>query len=151
MSTPSQRNTFSKLKFIACLEPGDKINTRYLIKQPEGIWTRFSRTLLNYDNRNNTNIFITNTVNEAIDFIDNHRATDGLESKMADILLTDLNNSKNGLNNIMNTYADDLKFKCDIMTLIQYIDTKLEEYGYNKGVVIGSKSIVKKDKIDVEE
>jgi hypothetical protein len=45
-------------------------------------------------------------------------------------LIRDLNDSKSGLNNLKDTYSYDLKFCCDIDTIIQIIDSKLAETKY---------------------
>ncbi len=39
----------SSLKFIGKLKKGDKINTKFMYTQPDGVWTRFSRTFINQD------------------------------------------------------------------------------------------------------
>jgi hypothetical protein len=41
-------------------------------------------------------------------------------------LISDLRNSKNGLNNLKETYNLDVKFVCDLDTLLQTIDAKLD-------------------------
>jgi hypothetical protein len=41
-------------------------------------------------------------------------------------LIVDLKNSKNGLNNLKETYTLDVKFVCDLDTLLQTIDAKLD-------------------------
>jgi hypothetical protein len=46
-------------------------------------------------------------------------------------MIQDLENSKNGLNNLKDTYFDDLMFCCKIDTIIQDIDARLEEIKSN--------------------
>jgi hypothetical protein len=41
-------------------------------------------------------------------------------------IISDLKNSKNGLNNLKETYTLDIKFVCDLDTLLQTIDAKLD-------------------------
>ena len=48
----------SRLKFIGKVQKGDKINVKYMFIQPDGIFTRISRSLINHDNRNNTLNFV---------------------------------------------------------------------------------------------
>ena len=49
-------------------------------------------------------------------------------------LITDLKNSKNGLSNLKETYTLDVKFVCDLDTLLQTIDAKLDgECIFEKG------------------
>ena len=40
-------------------------------------------------------------------------------------LIRDLQNTKSGLNNLKETYISDVKFCCDMDTLLQLIDAKL--------------------------
>ena len=46
-------------------------------------------------------------------------------------LINDLKNSKNGLSNLKETYSMDIKFTCDLDTLLQTIDAKLSEIESN--------------------
>jgi len=45
-------------------------------------------------------------------------------------LISDLRDSKNGLMNLRETYVLDLKFGCDIQTMLQMIDAKLLEFSH---------------------
>ena len=91
----SGKEIISSLKFIGKLQKGDKINTKFMYRQPDGLPTRISRTFINQDNRHNT-----------INFIQN---------------------SREGLVNLKETYACDLKFCCDMDTILQTIHSKLKE------------------------
>ena len=46
-------------------------------------------------------------------------------------IVNDLKSSKNGLQNLKETYNNDIKFMCDIDVLIQIIDAKLLEMNDN--------------------
>lgn len=121
--------TMSNLKFIGELKKGDKINTKFIYRQPDGIMTRISRTFLNYDNRHNTLVFIKSTIDGAIDLIALHSRSDITSDKIiCRNILDDLDKSRLGLQHLKETYSEDTKFKCDMETLIQRIDLKIEEY-----------------------
>jgi len=118
----------SSLKFIGKLKKGDKINTKFMYTQPDGIWTRIQRTFVNHDNRHNTLNFLQRTIYNAFEVI--HTLNKSLrvsDQKMVNNVIDDLKNAKTGLTNIRETYSSDLKFNCDVSTLLQTIDTKLED------------------------
>ena len=122
----------SSLKFIGKLKKGDKINTKFMYTQPDGVWTRFSRTFINQDNRHNTLNFLQRTIFNAFEVITTHKhSKKQSEIKMIKNIIEDLKNAKTGLSNIRETYSSDLKFNCDISTLLQTIDSKLEDIGFS--------------------
>jgi hypothetical protein len=47
---------------------------------------------------------------------------------MCNNLIDDLKKSKSGIVNLKDTYVEDIKFCCDLETLLQMIDAKLIEY-----------------------
>ena len=51
------------LKFISKVSKGDKINSKKLLLQSDGIVTKISRSVYNVDNRQNALTFIQNTIN----------------------------------------------------------------------------------------
>lgn len=127
-SMESDKEVISRLKFIGKIQKGEKINVKYMFVQPEGIATRVSRTLINKDNRSNTLNFIRGTIARTFEIISSY-STSQKESQRHICLhvINDLNQSKNGLINLKDTYLDDIKFTCDIDTLLQEIDAKLAE------------------------
>ena len=45
-------------------------------------------------------------------------------------IISDLQNSKSGLNNLKETYTQDVKFVCDLDTLLQTIDARHQMRSY---------------------
>jgi hypothetical protein len=118
----------SSLKFIGKLKKGDKINTKFMYTQPDGMLTRIYRTLINHDNRTNALNFLQRTIHNSFEIMNNLEKSSKLSDyKIAKNIIDDLKNAKNGLTNIRETYSGDLKFNCDVSTLLQYIDSRLEE------------------------
>jgi hypothetical protein len=131
MESASVKDVVSNLKFIGELNNGDKINTLSLSRQPPGFMTSIKRTLAGNDNRHNTLHFLQKTLYTAFEIIE---TTDSTSMRASDKvvmrnLLKDVTKSKIGLSNLKETYASDLKFVCDIDTLIQFIDSKMEDFG----------------------
>lgn len=116
----------SRLKFIGRLQKGDKINTRRMFVQSEGIVTKIVRTLIRQDNRLNTLSFVQETVRRSFDLLEIYNKSDDTKyKKLEENMIRDLQNSINGINNLKNTYCDDVKFCCDMDTLLQIILAKL--------------------------
>jgi hypothetical protein len=128
MEDHNHREVLSRLKFISKIQTGEKINLRYMYIQNDGLITQFFRTLFP-DNRIKTFAFVTETINKSFEILKFYGASNKLSEKiMCRNLIYDLKESKNGLVNLKETYNLDLKFGCDIQTLLQMIDAKLLEY-----------------------
>lgn len=124
----SDKEVISRLKFIAKVQKGEKINVKYMFVQPEGIATRISRTLIHQDNRSNTLNFLRGTIARTFEIISTYTTSTKESYRHISIhVINDLRQAKNGLNNLKDTYLDDIKFTCDIDTLLQEIDAKLAE------------------------
>ena len=122
------RETLSRLKFISKIQTGEKINLRYMYIQNDGLITQIFRTLFP-ENRTKTFAFVTETINKAFEILKFYgKSTKVAEQIMCRNLISDLKESKNGLINLKETYNNDLKFGCDIHTLLQLIDARLLEY-----------------------
>ena len=130
MEDHNLREVLSRLKFISKIQTGEKINLRYMYIQNDGLITQFFRTLFP-DNRIKTFAFVTETINKSFEILKFYGTSTKLsEQIMCRNLIYDLKESKNGLVNLKETYNLDLKFGCDIQTLLQMIDAKLLEYEY---------------------
>ena len=122
---PNSEN-ISRLKFIGKIKKGEKINTRYMYIQPEGIVTTLSRTFFYQDNRVNSYNFCKETINNSLSILEEHEKINTHESaKICNNILTDLEEALKGLENLRITYIEDVKFCCDIDTIIELIKVRL--------------------------
>lgn len=118
----------SRLKFISKIKTGEKINVRCLTVQPDDISTSFSRTFYNKDNRQNTLAFIQNTVERSFELINYYHKSEKLSDQLLrNCIIDDLQSSKTGIQNLRETYSHDVKFGCDLDTIVQHIDAILSE------------------------
>ena len=125
----------SSLKFIGKLKKGEKINTKFMYTQPDGFFTRLSRTFINHDNRNNTLNFVQRTITNSFDIISKYEKSEKKSDiKMLSNIINDLQNAKTGLKNLKETYSEDTKFGCDISTLLQSIDNNMGDVIFEKKV-----------------
>jgi len=122
----TDKEILSRLKFIGRIRKGEKINVQHLCVQPQGIFTAISRFLFNQDNRSNTINFIQDTIFKAFTLLKEYKdSEEKSETLMSEYMVRDLISAKGGLNSLKQTYASDVKFCCDIDTLVQIIETKL--------------------------
>ena len=119
------KEIISKLKFIGRIKKGEKIDTHHMIVQRCGIITSIIRTALYQDNRNNTLTFVQTIIEMSFDLL--KKFTDQTDERMRNHMITDLKSSKNGIDALKETYVSDLKFCCDLDTIVQLIDTRLSE------------------------
>lgn len=125
----TNQEIISKLKFIGKLKKGEKINTRHMYVQPNGIGTSLSRTFIYQDNRGNALNFCQETISRAFELLITYeRSEKNSDKTLSTNLIHDLQQSTNGLNNLKFTYITDTKFCCDMDTLLEGINAKLENY-----------------------
>ena len=127
----TDKDVISKLKFIGCINKGEKINvcSTYPYIQQNDLATSLSRTFYCRDNRGNALNFLHRTIERSFKMA----ASYSLSKKKSDHIscrniVQDLVKAKRGMNNLKQTYPTDTMFCCEINTLIQDIDTKLSDY-----------------------
>jgi hypothetical protein len=124
----SNKETISRLKFIGKIQIGDKVNLKSMYIQPDGLVTQVLRSI-NQDNRNKTLIFLQDTISKTFEILKCYeKSVKNADQIMCSNLILDLKNSKMGINNLKETYTLDIKFVCDLDTLLQTIDAKLEGF-----------------------
>ena len=124
----SNKETISRLKFIGKIQIGDKVNLKSMYIQPDGLVTQLLRSI-NQDNRNKTLIFLQDTISKTFEILKCYeKSAKNADQIMCSNLILDLKNSKMGINNLKETYTLDIKFVCDLDTLLQTIDAKLEGF-----------------------
>ena len=122
------KETISRLKFIGKIQIGDKVNLKSMYIQPDGLVTQLLRSI-NQDNRNKTLIFLQDTISKTFEILKCYeKSIKTSDQIMCSNLILDLKNSKMGINNLKETYTLDIKFVCDLDTLLQTIDAKLNSY-----------------------
>ena len=116
----------SKLKFIGKIKKGEKVNTRHMYVQQEGLGTSISRTFVYRDNRSNVLSFVQDTIARSFELLVTFERSDAEQDKILyDLLIADLQKSTVGLVNLKMTYVDDTKFCCDMDTLLESIHARL--------------------------
>lgn len=119
----------SRLKFIGKLKKGEKINTCHMYVQQDGITTSLSRTFAYQDNRGNALNFCQETISRSFELLITYERSDSSTEKVLfSRLIEDLQQSTVGLRNLKFTYITDIKFCCDMDTLLENVLAKLYKY-----------------------
>ena len=122
----------SRLKFIANIGKGEKINVPKLLVLENTWQTTISRTVWNIDTRQNAQNFIKDTINTSFENIYLFIKSGNISKHhIAKNMIIDIIKAKKGISNIKYTYRTDIMFKCAMDTLIQRIDAKLTELKNN--------------------
>lgn len=125
----NNKEIISRLKFIGKINKGEKINTRHMYVQPDGVGTMISRTFLYQDNRGNTLNFCQETINRSFELlITFQRSNKQSEKNLSKNLIDDLKQAITGLTNLKYTYTTDTKFCCDMDTILEHIHARLDEF-----------------------
>jgi len=123
------KEILSRLKFIACVKEGEKINTGKMYVQQDCIATSISRTFINIDNRTNTKTFVQNTVNRSFEILELcHNSDKAIDKDLCRQFTRDLVSAKEGIRNLKKTYAMETKFVCDLDIILEEIDVKVSLY-----------------------
>lgn len=123
----NNKETISRLKFIGKIQIGEKVNLKYMYIQNDGLITQLYRIIFQ-ENRSKTLTFLQDTVNKAFEILKCYqKSKKKADQIMCSNLVEDLKNSRSGFLNLKETYVNDIKFCCDIDTILQLIDAKLSE------------------------
>ena len=122
----NQQNTITRLKFLAKVNKGEKINVREMTLQSEGYVTALSRSVWYVDNRNNTVSFIQNTIQAAFNLVQLLSKNSGIsDNELAKTIVRDISLAKIGINNLKTTYSEDTFFCCSVDTYVETMNARL--------------------------
>lgn len=125
-SMEPSREILSRLKFIGYLKRNEKVNTKHVFVQPDGIFTSISRTLYHPESRSSTLSFLQSTITRSFEIMDLYsRATAESDRLLYMNIIADLTKAQVGLENLKYTYNHDIKFCCDVDTLNELIVARL--------------------------
>ncbi len=135
-------DNISRLKFIGKIKKGEKINIKYMFVQPNNFITKITRSFYYCDNRINTLNFIIDTIKNVFDELNKYiNNPTSFNINITNNIIIDFENCKTGLDNLKDTYHEDLMFCCKIDRLIQDIDARLDDIKINKKITSQSISI----------
>lgn len=132
------QSVISKLRFLAKVQMGEKMNTRELfVRDNDSVLQRIVRTVRNYttwasgsdivESKEATLNFIENSIDEAITLIAFYRRTDEpFNQRIADIIAKNLEESKDGIHESIKTYKSDRKFISSAESIMQTLEARVD-------------------------
>jgi len=125
----SVQDTLSRLKFIAKVKEGEKLDIESQTVQDNSYIVNVIRTFFRNESRNRTITFIRTTYGEAFELIEGYLKNESLFAKnLTELILKSINDSQVGLENLAKTYEDDRMFVAKIETIIDTINAKLIDF-----------------------
>jgi hypothetical protein len=117
-----------RIKFIGKIQKGEKMNVKHMQVQPDSILTKISRSFIHTDTRANTYTFVNYSIKKGFEILyQNLDSQKPFDRILCSNLMSDLRNCKSGLQNIRETYIEDLMFCCKIDTLIEETDARIND------------------------
>ena len=117
-----------RIKFIGKIQKGEKMNVKHMQVQPDSILTKISRSFIHTDTRSNTYTFVNYSIKKGFEILYQYLGSEKpFDRILCTNLMTDLRNCKSGLQNIRETYIEDLMFCCKIDALIEETDARIND------------------------
>jgi len=115
-----------RLKFISKIKFGEKINSKTLAIYDSSLYHKICRSLICRENKWDTYVFLEKTFHESISYLEQNINSDDryVQARMISIL-EELELSKAGVLNIIETYKYFSDLTTKIETLIQWLDNKI--------------------------
>jgi hypothetical protein len=129
-SERSVQDTVSKLKFLAKIKSGEKVDIQSLKMVIADDWgSRLYRTVIaRGESRDATLEFARGVIGEAFDLAQRYLAREqAFFRQIGNMIVQSLQESKSGLTNLAKTYQSDQMYASRIETLIATLDTKTED------------------------
>lgn len=131
------KDTITRLKFIGKIQAGEKINTKHYLAIVNNDWlTSLLRTFYNFESRNNTVLFVNETVTSAFQLLEQMKMSlktfsqaeiESIDSiNIMTNMYKDLSNSIEGIKNLKKTYRDDKIVVCQLETIVENIELFLQ-------------------------
>lgn len=125
----SHEDIMAALKFIGKVKKNEKISTSSMtVQDNDSFYTSIIRTFTT-QNRVKTIVFVQNVIDRAFEIACMYtRDQDQQKNTTGWFIIDDINKSRSGLYNILNTYRDDRMFVCKMESLLQKIEVKLKSF-----------------------
>lgn len=129
------KNLVSKLRFIAKVNPGEKLNVKELfVRDNNVVWQRFLRTMRDKvlwedgESKESTQAFVEAVTDEAINLICYYRSdkTNDFNNQIADLLTRNLEEAIKGMESLIETYKDDRIYSSKIEAMMGTLTLRLE-------------------------
>ena len=128
VSYDRHKDVIKKLKFIARIESGERINVSTVSTTSHNLFSSLYRSIFK-ESRAKTFQFLNEVIDRSFELIVLYQESTKISDRITcSQILEDLVNCVTGLRNLQVTYAEDRNFYCDIDTLIGSIFARLAEF-----------------------
>lgn len=128
-TTPSEKLTISKLKFISKIESGKRVNLYDFTLIDDGIINNLMRRFIYHDSRWCTLDFIDKTISSAFEIARKYSRREDIQDKtLVTRIMEDIASSIQGIDNICKTYSDDRKFVSDVHIIRDSIPAMISDF-----------------------
>ena len=129
-----------RIKFIGKIQKGEKMNVKHMQVHPDSIITKIMRSFVHTDTRANTFTFINASIKKGFDILSMHLDNDRqFDRTLCQNLVADLRQCKAGMQNVKDTYIEDLMFCCKMDALMEETEARIHDieskYAFLKQIV----------------
>jgi len=124
------RDLLATLHFIAKIQEGEKLDTKYRTLYQDTLTLKLYRTIFRGGNesRDTTYKFISETIDKALDLSKKYlKSTVPYDVSIGCTIIDGIINAKSGINEIKKTYTGDQNFISKIEALLDILELKLNE------------------------
>jgi hypothetical protein len=117
-----------RIKFIGKIQKGEKMNVKHMQVHPDSIITKIIRSFVHTDTRANTFTFINTSIKKGFDILAMHLDNDRqFDRTLCQNLIADLHQCKAGMQNVKDTYIEDLMFCCKMDALMEETEARIHD------------------------
>jgi hypothetical protein len=115
-----------RIKFIGKIQKGEKMNVKHMQIQQDTIITKIFRSFIYNDTRVNTFTFINTSIKKAFEVLLMHIDSDKpFDRTICQNIMSDLRQCRFGMQNVKDTYMDDLMFCCKMDALMEETNARI--------------------------
>lgn len=117
-----------RIKFISKIQKGEKMNVKHMQIVQDSLLAKIIRSFIHNDTRSNTFIFINTTIKKGFEILMMHiNKDDQFDRSLCQNLINDLRHCKVGMQNVKDTYIEDLMFTCKMDALMEETDARIKD------------------------
>jgi len=117
-----------RIKFIGKIQKGEKMNVKHMQIVQDSLLAKIMRSFVHNDTRANTFTFVSTTIKKGFEILMMHIGTnEQFDRSLCQNLIVDLRQCRMGMQNIKDTYIEDLMFCCKMDALMEETDARIQD------------------------
>ena len=122
----TNRELLARLKFIAKIQPLEKLSIYDMKVYPDNLFTTILRSIYRDNSRSKTLSFLEETIDKSFEVVHNYKNSEKISDQiMVKNIIDDLRSCKESMSNLKKTYTNDRIFCCEIDIIIDCISARL--------------------------